>query len=146
MMRKAAFMDTFAWLALANRSDHFHASAWTTFRRLRDTHWRFITTNLVLIELINSLSSHSCRQNTVQFVSHVQTSPSVTVVVVTEEIYALAWTLYRQRIDKDWGITDCTSFQIMSMLGITQAFTNDQHFKQAGFELIQCTYPHNASI
>ena len=95
--------------------------------------------NFVLVELINSLSSHSCRQQTVQFVSRIETSAAVTVVQVTEELYDLAWSLYQQRSDKDWGITDCSSFQVMGMLGLTQAFTNDQHFEQAGFELVRCS-------
>ena len=126
MMRNRVFVDTFAWLALANRSDRYHGPAWTVFGDLRDAHCRFVTTNFVLVELINSLSSHACRQKTIQFVRHIEASPSVSVVQVTEELYDLAWSLYQQRTDKDWGITDCTSFQVMAMLGLTRAFTNDQ--------------------
>jgi predicted nucleic acid-binding protein len=139
MMRNAIFVDTFAWLALANRTDRYHESAWAVFGGLREAHSRFITTNFVLVELINSLSSHSCRQQTVQFVCRIEASPSVRVVQVSEELYDLAWSFYQQRTDKDWGITDCTSFQVMGMLGLSRAFTNDQHFEQAGFELIRCS-------
>ncbi len=43
------------------------------------------------------------------------------------------WMLYSQRPDKDWGLTDCISFAVMTQEGITQAFTSDRHFEQAGF-------------
>ena len=35
---------------------------------------------------------------------------------------------------KEWGLTDCTSFVVMMESQITQAFTSDHHFEQAGFE------------
>jgi predicted nucleic acid-binding protein len=41
--------------------------------------------------------------------------------------------LYESRLDKDWGLTDCTSFVVMQQRGITEAFTSDRHFEQAGF-------------
>ena len=41
--------------------------------------------------------------------------------------------LYTRRSDKDWGLIDCGSFVVMGEKGITQAFTNDRHFEQAGF-------------
>jgi predicted nucleic acid-binding protein len=39
-------------------------------------------------------------------------------------------------MDKDWGITDCTSFEVMQMFNIRKAFTGDKHFAQAGYSLI----------
>ncbi|WP_334929515.1 hypothetical protein [Nostoc sp.] len=41
--------------------------------------------------------------------------------------------LYSQRPDKDWELTDCISFAVMTQEGITQAFKSDRHFQQAGF-------------
>lgn len=38
-----------------------------------------------------------------------------------------------KRPDKDWGLTDCISFAVMTQEGITQALTSDRHFEQAGF-------------
>ena len=36
-------------------------------------------------------------------------------------------------LDKEWGITDCISFVVMQDLGLVEALTTDEHFKQAGF-------------
>jgi len=35
--------------------------------------------------------------------------------------------------DKDWSVTDCSSFVIMRSLGVSDAFTFDRDFAQAGF-------------
>jgi predicted nucleic acid-binding protein len=35
--------------------------------------------------------------------------------------------------DKDFTLTDATSFAVMERLGITYAFTFDHHFTQYGF-------------
>ena len=44
--------------------------------------------------------------------------------------------LYLNRPDKDWGLTDCTSFILMNHLGIREALTADAHFQQAGFDCL----------
>jgi predicted nucleic acid-binding protein len=41
--------------------------------------------------------------------------------------------LFGRRPDKDWSLTDCISFAIMSERGLTHALTADRHFAQAGF-------------
>jgi predicted nucleic acid-binding protein len=55
------------------------------------------------------------------------------VIPVSNELFQQGWKLYCQRLDKDWGLTDCISFVIMKQEGITEAFTTDKHFTQAGF-------------
>lgn len=47
-----------------------------------------------------------------------------------------AWQLFRERSDKEWGITDCTSFLIMQDRNLVDAFTVDRHFEQAGFHAL----------
>jgi predicted nucleic acid-binding protein len=44
-----------------------------------------------------------------------------------------ALTLYSQRLDKEWGLTDCNSFLIMQQQAITEVLAHDEHFAQAGF-------------
>ncbi|HEY4594260.1 MAG TPA: nucleic acid-binding protein, partial [Thermoanaerobaculia bacterium] len=47
-----------------------------------------------------------------------------------------ALSLYEQREDKHWSLTDCASFQIMRRDRMTQALTYDHHFEQAGFQAL----------
>jgi len=63
------------------------------------------------------------------------TSEIKAVFKITDELYKSAWTVYQSRMDKDWGITDCTSFEVMQTLDIKVAFTNDKDFGQAGYSL-----------
>jgi predicted nucleic acid-binding protein len=59
--------------------------------------------------------------------------PNLQIIPVSPTLLADGWTLYCQRLDKEWGLTDCTSFVVMTQAQITQAFTSDHHFEQAGF-------------
>jgi predicted nucleic acid-binding protein len=36
-------------------------------------------------------------------------------------------------MDKEWGIVDCFSFEVMRIRGMRFALTADHHFEQAGF-------------
>jgi uncharacterized protein len=47
-----------------------------------------------------------------------------------------ALSLYEQRDDKRWSLTDCASFQIMRRDRMTQALTYDHHFEQTGFQAL----------
>lgn len=38
--------------------------------------------------------------------------------------------------DKEFSLTDCTSFVIMRELRLKRALTTDHHFRQAGFEVV----------
>ena len=43
---------------------------------------------------------------------------------------------YMSRLDKEWGLTDCASFQLMEEKNMTEALTADHHFKQAGYTIL----------
>jgi uncharacterized protein len=58
------------------------------------------------------------------------------VVPLDDELLTRGIELYRARPDKDWSLTDCISFEVMTDLGLTDAVTGDHHFKQAGFNLL----------
>ena len=57
-----------------------------------------------------------------------------------EKLYEQAIELYRQRQDKEWGITDCISFTVMEEHTLTKALTTDDHFQQAGFSALLLEY------
>jgi len=54
----------------------------------------------------------------------------------TEEDWRAAWQAYRRGEADQAGIVDHVSFVVMRRLKIPQAFTNDNHFRAAGFETL----------
>jgi hypothetical protein len=54
----------------------------------------------------------------------------------SKDLYHQALRLYRERPDKDWGLTDCISLIVMQAREIAEALTGDVHFQQAGFRAL----------
>jgi predicted nucleic acid-binding protein len=58
------------------------------------------------------------------------------LVFPTDGDWREAWSAYRQSSVSQPGIVDLVSFAVMRRLAIRQAFTNDRHFQEAGFETL----------
>jgi uncharacterized protein len=66
-------------------------------------------------------------------IAALQASMLVEIVPVSTQLFAAALSLYQDRADKAWGLTDCSSFVVMGEHGLSTALTTDEHFRQAGF-------------
>ncbi len=127
------FADTGYWIALFNPRDQLHAKA-VTASQVRQGR-QIVTSQMVLTEFLNHYAAlgQPFRQRAVQVVRSFQSNVDVEIVPQTDGQFAAALTLYAQRPDKEWGITDCASFLIMHERGIVEALAHDDHFQQAGF-------------
>jgi predicted nucleic acid-binding protein len=128
-----AFVDTAAWIALINVSDDLHVPARQVMSTLRQQKVRLVTTEFALLEVADALSAPSTRSQTTAFVDDLWRLAILRIIPASHELFADGWELYKQRPDKDWSLTDCTSFVVMARERIVQAFTSDHHFEQAGF-------------
>lgn len=126
-MKHTVFADTAAWLALINKSDTLHAKAGKIRKSLLHDNTRLIVTDYVIVEIANALSRVPFRAVAVRLIDSIKTSRDIEIIDVDKEVYDRAWSLYSQRVDKEWSFTDCTS---------TEAFTSDRHFEQAGFKIL----------
>ncbi len=131
--RENVFADTAAFIALLIRRDEFHQKANEIMAELSGKDTKLFVTELILIELANALSSVELRARAVILIDELQTLPNVEIIWSSTELFKKAWTLYGERPDKEWSLTDCASFVVMKELGINLAFTSDKHFEQAGF-------------
>jgi predicted nucleic acid-binding protein len=129
----AVFADAGYWIALLNPRDQLHTKALTVSSTLQGR--TIITSQMVLTEFLNHYAAlgQPFRQRAVQVVRSLQDGLEVEIVPQTAAQFTAALTLYAQRPDKAWGLTDCASFLIMQERGITEALAHDDHFYQAGF-------------
>jgi predicted nucleic acid-binding protein len=130
------FLDTNGWLALLNASDRLHQGADDAWREIGRQNRSVVLTDWVIAETGNGLARTSARSFFASVAGNILTSSRCKVVFVSLELVARALDLYRQRADKQWGLVDCVSFLVMADEQITEAFTTDRHFEQAGFKAI----------
>jgi predicted nucleic acid-binding protein len=128
---KAAFADTFYFLALLNERDSAHKRA---VAASRTPGLVLVTTEFVLLELADALCKPPQREEVPALWNVVETDPAFQFVRATSELIERGRKLYRERADKDWPLTDCISFVVMQEHELSEALTADHHFEQAGFK------------
>jgi predicted nucleic acid-binding protein len=127
------FADTYYYLAWINPRDGAHAAARQFAAEYRGD---VITTSGVLLEVGDALCRSANRDSFLAVLPEIQDDPSVTLVQIDEALLGRGIELFRARPDKDWSLTDCISFVVMTELGLTDALTGDHHFEQAGFRAL----------
>ncbi len=127
------FVDASGWIALVNANDTLHHQSVRLFEQRLNEGRGFVTSSVVLLEVGNWLSPVPLRRLASGLVERIEHSTRIQVVELTPELYRKGWQLYRERLDKDWGVIDCISFTIMQERNIVEALTGDRHFQQAGF-------------
>lgn len=135
-MKENIFVDTSAWLALSNKRDFWHKIAKDIRQEFIKKNCTFWISDYIAVEIANALSRVQFRKIAIRLVESIVNSRKIKLIRINQELFDESWSLYKQRFDKEWGFTDCTSFTIMSKYGITTAFTNDHHFEQAGFQIL----------
>ncbi|WP_204103781.1 MULTISPECIES: PIN domain-containing protein [Spirulina sp. CCY15215] len=133
---RQVFADTFYWYALINPRDEWHQRVKDFNRTLINTH--LVTTDEILTELLNFFSSYDAymKNGVIRRVQDILNSDRVAVIAQTRSSFVNGLTLYQNRTDKGYSLTDCISMQTMKKLGITEILTHDRHFTQEGFTIL----------
>ncbi|HLF07174.1 MAG TPA: PIN domain-containing protein [Thermoplasmata archaeon] len=130
------FVDTWALKALFDTSDSDHKAASIYRESIRKDEVEvsgFITTDFILDETLTLVRSHAGHRESIAVLDSVRGSPFYKILDVDGEIFEGAIEMFRKYDDKEWSFTDCTSFVLMRREGLTEAFTFDRNFEQAGF-------------
>jgi hypothetical protein len=130
------FLDTAFAIALSSPKDRLHERAGLLAGQLQEAGTRLVTTRAVVLEIGNALRKERYRAAAVRLLSALEVDPAVEMIPLSESLYARALQLYRERPDKEWGLTDCVSFVVMEDRGLGEALTADEHFAQAGFRAL----------
>jgi predicted nucleic acid-binding protein len=130
------FLDTAYAIALSAPSDQHHGLAEILAEQIETESTQLITTRAVVLEIGNALAKLRYRNAAIELLDSLEEDPNVEIIPILEELYNGAFQLYRERTDKEWGLTDCISFVVMKDRGLMNALTTDEHFRQAGFNAL----------
>jgi len=131
-----AFLDAAYAIALSAPRDVFHERAAELADHLKAARVHLVTTHAILLEIGNALAKQRYREQATKLLAMLEADPSVEIVPLSSELYDRALRLFKERSDKEWGMTDCVSFIVMQDPGINYALTTDEHFRQAGFRAL----------
>ena len=133
---ESIFVDTAALIALGNRHDDLHQKAQIIQKQLVAQSTQFVTTNFIIAEYCNAFSSVKLRAVAIATVESVLASPSWQYVHIEKQQMQQSFTLYKQMVDKNWGLVDCSSIVLAKQFNMRKIFTSDHHFEQAGFQIL----------
>ncbi len=125
------FVDTGGWYAAVARKDRDHDAA---RRFLENNSLPLLTTDYVMDETVTLLQARLGHDHAVRFLDGLQASRLIRLAYLTPAQIEEAITLFRNRPDKEWSFTDCSSFVFMWECRLQIAFAFDEHFRQAGFQ------------
>jgi predicted nucleic acid-binding protein len=135
-MATELFVDTGAWVALADQDDEYHERAAREYPGLLKRHRRLVTTNLVVAEVYIILRKALGHAPAITFLESVRSSPRIEKVQSTEGLETEAEDILRCYSDQDFSYTDTVSFALMRQRDIDTAFAFDKHFLIAGFSMV----------
>jgi hypothetical protein len=127
------FADTSFWVALIDQRDVYHPIAIEWSRKISGN---IVTTQAVVLETANTFSRPQWRAKSIELIDRIFARDDIEVLPLSGTIWDFGWTLYRNRKDKSWSLTDCISFEVMRDRGLTEALAADSHFRQAGFHAL----------
>ncbi|HEY4328747.1 MAG TPA: PIN domain-containing protein [Phycisphaerae bacterium] len=131
---RIVFLDSVGLLATWDTRDQWHQAAAPVFATLVKEGAAILTTELILAECGNAASRKPYRPRVPALRKHLVDQDRV--IWIDRITLDLAWRAFQKEEAGAAGIVDQTSFLVMRRLGITEAFTNDTHFKAAGFNTL----------
>lgn len=130
----SVFVDTSALYALLDGDEHRHSDMIAAWGSVTDNERVLFTSNYVLVETFalvqRRLGLEAVRGLANAFV------PLLQLVWVDEELHAAAVAALFTASRRQLSLVDCTSFELMRRLGLTDALALDIDFAHQGFNLL----------
>lgn len=126
------FVDTWGWVAVADRRDPGHGAATEIFRQARRSGGA-ITSNFILDETFTLLFRRRPFEDAWRFTTTIVKSPFIDIQEVTEARFVRTIELRKQFSDKPRiSFTDLSTMAVMMELGVAEILTADRHFTHVG--------------
>ncbi len=141
MANERLFVDTWAWLVLANDRDPAFREVAGLRARAARRNGAWVTSDCVVDETITRLFAVTPFAKARRFIEGVFEASRqglLDIEHLTPERLSEAWRLRLRYRDKPRiSFTDLTSFVVMRELGVQQALTADGHFEQVGLGFVR---------
>jgi uncharacterized protein len=133
---KIVFVDSLYWIALINPKDQWHSI--TVEVKKRHYFAKFLTTEAVLIEVLNYFSGYGAKFRLIssQVIRTILDDLDIEVLPINSSLFLSGLNLYEQRLDKEYSMVDCLSMIAMKNRDISEVLTHDKHFSQEGFNIL----------
>jgi uncharacterized protein len=129
------FVDTSALYAVLDGDDTAHPAAqgaWTRWLEASDGP-TLVASNYILVETFALVQSRLGMDAVRSLMDDL--IPVLTIEWVTPEDHRAAVAMLRNANRRRLSLVDCSSFQVMRRLAISEAFTFDGHFSEQGFRV-----------
>jgi predicted nucleic acid-binding protein len=132
---KTYFVDSWFFIARLDASDSDHARGRNIEHALGGA--PLLTHDGVLGEVLTFFAEDGAfvRQRVANAIRTVLISERYTVARFSD-FFGSALDLYGKRLDKEYSLVDCASMVLMKHLDIHDVLTNDHHFRQEGFVVV----------
>jgi hypothetical protein len=131
------FIDTSAWYAVEVEDDINHKAACKFLAQIASGKYGVvITTDYIIDETLTLLRSRRGLNSALDFIDKIRKSKSIRVFWINEDLFEKALQTFQSSGSKTWSFTDCTSFALMRELIVSEAFSFDMHFREAGAQAL----------
>jgi len=131
------FIDSGAWIARYYQPDALHRASILIWKTIENR--ALFTSNHVIDETLTLLGRRAGYAFAAERAEVIYSSKALMILRSTaaEELEAIR--LFRKFADQRLSFTDCISFALMRRHRIKVAFSFDEHFRAAGFDLLGAT-------
>lgn len=133
---ETVFVDTGAWIALAQTRDPLHVRAKETWELMGSMGVRTRTSVPVVLETFTFLERNTTRDVALAWKDSLDHLPRFDVLECTSGDVRKAWAYFRRKDLHKLSAVDATSFVVMTKNRIRTVFAFDHHFASAGFRIV----------
>jgi uncharacterized protein len=135
-MKNIYFLDTSYILALEIKNEDNHQQVIQNWSTLLISKPFLVTTTYIFDEVVTFLNSRNLHYKAVELGNQLLKSPDLELIEVDTLFFEQGWQYFQKHHDKSYSLTDCISFIVMQKRDILTALTLDNHFSQAGFQIL----------
>jgi predicted nucleic acid-binding protein len=130
------FVDTGAWIALAEIQDPYHERARSYWSMLEQAGARLFTSVPVMLETFTFLYRRGSRDLALRWRDSLPAVQRLEILGCSSDELDQAWLYFERKDLHKLSLVDAISFVVMRKRGIRVALAFDAHFATAGFRLV----------